>query len=246
MNKSKKYQKAWTSGKMIDFLPYLYKMIRRENSNLPKLMPEKVMDWYNSDSDFKKYADEQLEKRRSIFSKNQSWKASIAGKNNVKNGIFGTADSIAQQALNASGWYGSEKQRETSRKSGSIGGAIAGAKNVASGHWAKFLEEYATFETRSRGGKTSGQNNVKSGHWAECQKLATKASIKSREAAAYDRRKIIIDQLPDDVEFTGKIVRSLCDKEGYSSWKAVLKDERFIIKTHHGPNQFNPSMYKKK
>ena len=132
-----------------------------------------------------------------------------------------------------------EKRKEISKKARA--NSPMGQINKERG----WMHQIANFESRSKGGITTGKQNLESGHWAKCQKLATKASVESRKILMYNKRKAITDQLPNGIEFTSKIVKEICNKEGYNSWKALLKDSRFIIKTHHGPNQFNPSMYKR-
>tara|TARA_R110000782_G_C14474650_1_gene375149 strand:- start:47 stop:505 length:459 start_codon:yes stop_codon:yes gene_type:complete len=103
-------------------------------------------------------------------------------------------------------------------------------------------------ESRSRGGITAGNAHKESGHWESIQK---KATINSRIAAtkrALEKKILITNQLPLNEEFTGKLVRDICNKAGETGpnfWKAVLKETKLIIKVHHGPNQYNPSRYKR-
>ena len=67
----------------------------------------------------------------------------------------------------------------------------------------------------------------------------------SGERRGYKNRKRIYDALPN--EFTGIQIKEVTLDLGYgdSSWKKIVKDDRFFIRIHKGTNQSNPSIYKK-
>lgn len=243
--KNKKYQKAWSSGKMSDFLPYLYKKLREENPELPNLMPNRVLDWYNSDSNFKSYADEQLAKRISIYSKHQSKAASISGANNLKSGHW---DKVKESLIE---WRKNnpEKTIEIAKHARSF--SPIGQINKERG----WMQQIANFETRSRGGKTSGMKNLESGSWDKTVKLGTKKSVEAKKKRKYAVRKRVFDLLPD--EFTSKQLKEVLKtiephniefmapyKE--AQYKSYLNDKEHCIKIHQGSgNQFDPPIYKK-
>tara|TARA_R110001606_G_scaffold88783_1_gene199929 strand:+ start:135 stop:593 length:459 start_codon:yes stop_codon:yes gene_type:complete len=126
-----------------------------------------------------------------------------------------------------------------------LAGTERGKSNTELG---KIGAAIGSHESRSRGGIVSGNAHKESGHWESIQK---KATINSRIAAtkrALERKMIITNQLPLNEEFTGRLVRDICDKEGEHSpnfWKGILKETKLITKVYHGPNQYDPSRYKR-
>jgi hypothetical protein len=208
-----------------------------ENTNKPQWL-------IDAEKDIQEFEDSKygkMDNKEFLYSQRQSNAASVSGKNNVKNGIFGTKDSKANKALKESGWYESERNKKICSENGKKIGPIQGRKNVESGHWKNIV----TFESRSKGGKKAIQKMINHEKRTEWLSYAGKQSANKKLEKRDIIRKKIVEQLPIDTEFTSKIVRELCDKENYRDWKGLLLDDRFIIKVHHGPNQHNPSRYKR-
>jgi hypothetical protein len=128
MKHRKNKQMPWTSAEVKDFLPYFYKMLRKSNKSLIKVLSETdLFKKYNTEPKFAKLVDTQLNLRIE--------KARITqGNNGVKGGkISGPA--LGKWSVE-SGHLESLRTPEHQSKAGKAAGKV----NVESGHWDNFME----------------------------------------------------------------------------------------------------------
>ena len=132
---------AWTTGEMIEFLPYFYrKLIQSDKTLIRVLSNDQLIEKYNTEQWFRELADIQLEIRVSKFSEEQRRRGILGGLKNWE---------LNSESLLESADKWRKENPEKHRHICSLGGVTT---------WK--LHRGFMLEVSSRGGKT----NVESGH----------------------------------------------------------------------------------